>query len=71
MKTHARILDCYGVDSARAQHILRLARSLLISLAAVACSDLLDNDRLNELIARPIDDPDEVVYMDLRKFFCT
>ncbi len=50
MYAYATILRCEGADRARARRILRLVRSLLLRLAGLAVSTILNPVRLNELL---------------------
>ena len=70
MKVRARIDDCTGPDSARAERILSEVRSLLIRLAGLNVRVLFNQTALDDYVNVPIPIPDQFVFIDSDKFFC-
>ena len=70
MKVRARIAECSGPDSARAERILIQVRSLLIRLAGLNVRVLFNQTALDEYVNVPIPIPDQFVSIDSDKLFC-
>jgi|LauGreDrversion4_2_1035121.scaffolds.fasta_scaffold15242_5 hypothetical protein len=60
-RVHVRFGKCLGPDRRCAGRLLRLARSLLQRVGNLSLNDILDRERLEEIVLRTDPNADEVM----------